>query len=105
MPWYLVHPKGIVVRREAGGASLPTDADVAALQLDPSKAEEAGAGYALPVAADLPLPEPLSVAGLREVYALLGEGEFMAAGTATQVLEWAATHAFCGRCATPTERV
>ena len=28
----------------------------------------------------------------------------MAAGIATQVLEWATTHRYCGRCATPTER-
>jgi NAD+ diphosphatase len=105
MSWYLVHPKGIVVRRDPGGATLPTEADVAALQIDPSKVEDTGSGNALPIPADLPLPAPLSVAGLREVFGLLGEAAFMAAGIATQVLEWRATHVFCGRCATPTERV
>lgn len=30
-------------------------------------------------------------------------GEWMAAGRAVQLAEWARTHRFCGRCATPTE--
>jgi NAD+ diphosphatase len=105
MRWYLVHPKGLVVRREASGAVLPTDADVALLGLDASKAEDAGRGRALAVPDDVVLPEPLAVVGLREGFALLGEAGFLEAGAATQVVEWAATHRYCGRCATPTERV
>lgn len=30
-------------------------------------------------------------------------GEWMAAGRAVQLVEWARTHRFCGRCASPTE--
>lgn len=30
-------------------------------------------------------------------------GEWLAAGRAVQLVEWARTHRFCGRCATPTE--
>ncbi len=30
-------------------------------------------------------------------------GEWMAAGRAVQLVEWARTHRFCGRCGTPTE--
>jgi NAD+ diphosphatase len=112
MRWYLVHPRGLVVRRapldgsvEAGAAVLPTQADVVALGLDPSKAEDTGTGRALAVPDDVVLPEPLAVVGLREGFALLGEAGFLAAGAATQVLEWATTHRYCGRCATPTERV
>jgi NAD+ diphosphatase len=105
MRWYLVHPKGLVVRREGEAAMLPTDADVAALGLDTSQAEHAGGGQALAVPGDVALPEPLAVVGLREGFALLGESGFLEAGAATQVLEWANTHRYCGRCATPTERV
>jgi len=105
MRWYLVHPKGLVVRREAGGAVLPGDADVALLGLDASKAEETGGGRALAVPDDVVLPDPLAVVGLREGFALLGESAFLEAGAATQVLEWVATHRYCGRCATPTERL
>lgn len=31
------------------------------------------------------------------------EAEWLAAGRAVQLVEWARTHRFCGRCATPTE--
>jgi NAD+ diphosphatase len=47
---------------------------------------------------------PLEVLGLREVFAVLGADLFMAAGAATQLVEWAATSRYCGRCATPTVR-
>jgi NAD+ diphosphatase len=103
--FYLVHPKGLVVRREAGGALLPTEADVGLLGLDASKAEATSGGRALAVPGDVVLPEPLAVVGLREGFALLGEAGFLEAGEATQVLEWVATNRYCGRCATPTERV
>jgi NAD+ diphosphatase len=105
MGFYLVHPKGIVVRREAAAVTLPTEADVVALGLDASKAEETGNGPALSVSGDVILSEPLVLMGLREAYGALGESGFMAAGIATQVLEWATTHRYCGRCATPTERL
>jgi len=105
MRWYLIHPKGLVVRREGGGAVLPTEADVALLGLDASKAEDTGKGRALAVPGHVVLPEPLAVVGLREGFALLGEAGFLEAGAATQTLEWAETHRYCGRCATPTERV
>jgi len=84
---------------------LPGDADVALLGLDASKAEETGGGRALAVPDDVVLPDPLAVVGLREGFALLGESAFLEAGAATQVLEWVATHRYCGRCATPTERL
>jgi hypothetical protein len=38
MRWYLVHPQGLVLRRQGEAAKLPTDADVAALGLDVSQA-------------------------------------------------------------------
>ncbi|MGH7296216.1 MAG: NAD(+) diphosphatase [Polyangiaceae bacterium] len=93
-----------MARRDAGGVSLPTEADVRGLGLDVSLAEETGGGPSLAVPVDTTLPEPLVVLGLREVYGSLGHDGFMAAGIATQVLEWRTTHRFCGRCATPTER-
>ena len=105
MRYYLVHPKGLVVRRAVDGAVLPDDNDVLTLGLNPATREETGAGAALSVPADLALAEPFAMVSLRETYGLLGEAAFRAAGTATQLLAWAATHRYCGRCATPTERV
>jgi NAD+ diphosphatase len=105
MRWYLVHPQGLVLRRQGEAAKLPTDADVAALRLDVSQAEHVGGGQALAVPGDAVLPEPLAVVGLREGFALLGESGFLEAGAATQVVEWITTNRYCGRCATPNERV
>lgn len=42
---------------------------------------------------------------LRAIFALAGPEAFALAGRATQLLDWQATHRFCGRCGTPTERL
>jgi NAD+ diphosphatase len=102
---YLVHPKGIVVRREGDRVALPSEADAKAMGLDVSQAELTPAGRALAVPADAPLAEPLSLMGLRETFVAFGEDGFMSAGIATQTVEWATTSRYCGRCGTPTERV
>ncbi len=41
---------------------------------------------------------------LRAIFAQAGPEAFALAGRATQLLDWQATHRYCGRCATPTER-
>jgi NAD+ diphosphatase len=106
MSFYIVHPKGLVVRREAvGSGALPTDEDVAALGLDAAAAEETGTGRALAVGTAVALPERLVVLGLREVFSAHGEELFLQAGVATQILDWAATSRYCGRCAARTERL
>jgi NAD+ diphosphatase len=107
--WLLVHPKGLVVRRGAGQAVLPTAEDVAVLGVDPATAHEVGrlqdGAKAMAAAVEgAVLDTPFEVVGLREVFSLLGEDVFVAAGAATQLVEWAATSRFCGRCAAPTVR-
>lgn len=42
---------------------------------------------------------------LRAIFAQAGPEAFALAGRATQLLDWQATHRFCGRCGTPTERL
>jgi NAD+ diphosphatase len=42
---------------------------------------------------------------LREAYGVLGEHQFMLAGRSTQIVEWATTSRFCGRCGASTERL
>jgi NAD+ diphosphatase len=107
--WFLVHPEGLVVRRDAHGVSLPTDDDAAALGVDEARAHDLGrVGDTTAFAAsasDLPFVDPFEVGKLRELYPLLGDELFMMAGRATQMIEWSDTHRFCGRCAAPTERI
>jgi len=42
--------------------------------------------------------------GLRGLFGEVDEVLFGIAGRAVQIVDWASTHRFCGRCATPTER-
>jgi NAD+ diphosphatase len=107
--WFVVHPNGLVVRREGDRVDLPTDDDAAALGLADTETHELALLEGIPAVAasigDGPLAPPLQVGRLRELYPLLGDARFLMAGRATQIVEWAATHKFCGRCAARTERV
>jgi len=47
---------------------------------------------------------PFELLGLRALYGAVDETVFGVAARAVQIVEWAATHRFCGRCATRTER-
>ena len=42
---------------------------------------------------------------LYRYFGMAGETRWTLAGRAVQIVEWARTHRFCGRCATPTESV
>ncbi len=103
MAVYLVHTKGLVMRRGPDDAlSLPSAADAASL--GSPLTEDLGDGDVAGRYDGVP-PEPFVVAGLRELFAPLGEAAWHVAGRAVQLAEWASTHRFCGRCSTPTERV
>ncbi len=57
-------------------------------------------------AVDVPGGEDPSYGAALDLYSLYGrssEPEWAVAGRAVQLAEWARTHRFCGRCATPTE--
>jgi len=110
--WFLIHPRGLVLRREGDAVSLPSDEDAASLGV------RAGEGHALgvldgqeaiaaAVAEDAPIAPPLETVDaftLRGYHRSLGEERFRLAGSANHLVDWARTHRFCGRCATPTER-
>ncbi len=48
-------------------------------------------------------PADGAAADLYSYYGRASEAEWLVAGRAVQIVEWARTHRFCGRCATPTE--
>jgi len=104
--WFLVHPKGVLVKNDGAAVRLPGDEDAAALGVDEAHAHVVGdRALAAAVPEGAALPSSLAVSGLRELYATLGDERFLDAGRATQLVEWATTSRYCGRCATPTERV
>ncbi len=93
--WYLVHPRGIVVRREGAAVSPPRTStsprsrSTKAAFID-AVSDAPGTASAVPITADATaFPEPLAVVTLREAFELLGEREFLLAGRATQLVEWA----------------
>src|SRR4051812_1329882 len=95
--FFLVHPKGLVVRREGSGVTLPNEGDVTALGAHVGEPHMIGGALgseavARSVAGEASLPEPLAVLGLRELFMSLGEDQFKLAGRATQIVEWATTH-------------
>jgi NAD+ diphosphatase len=108
--WFLVHPEGIVVRREGDRVELPNDDDAAALGLTEDDAHDVGLfldgteAVAASIGKKTP-PVPLEIGRLRDLYVPLGDARFMMAGRATQIIDWAETHRFCGRCATPTQQI
>jgi NAD+ diphosphatase len=90
--------------------TLPTDADVVGLSIDETAVLEAGGPgetrvSAVAVGEDMVFPAPLEVISLRDVFGLLGDAGFLAAGRATQLVEWATTSRFCGRCGSTAEPV
>jgi NAD+ diphosphatase len=102
MAFYLVHPKGLIVRREGDRVALTSDEDATLLGV--TAGEDLGDGErAAPFAGEV--AAPFTVAGLRELFPVLGEDRWHAAGRAVQIAEWASTHRFCGRCATRTVRL
>lgn len=61
------------------------------------------AWWAVDVPHDADDPSYGSALDLRSFYGRGPEHHWLAAGRAVQIVEWARTHRFCGRCGTPTE--
>ena len=58
--------------------------------------------WAIDVPAEVPDPSYGAAMDLRNYFGVATEAEWLAAGRAVQTAQWARTHRFCGRCATPT---
>jgi NAD+ diphosphatase len=79
------------------GLPVARDVDLGVLEGAPCRAVEL-----LP---DVPLPPGTEPRGLRALHGALDDDDFRRAGRAVQIVEWDRSHAFCGRCGRPTERV
>jgi NAD+ diphosphatase len=105
--WFIVHPKGLVLRKEGADMILPNDADAAMLGLDRKNAHavgRVGEREALAISlAELPTDKTdFQIIGLRGLFAFFDEATFAVAGRAMHVIDWATTSRFCGRCGTAT---
>ena len=61
------------------------------------------AWWAVDVPGDADDPSSGAAVDLRAYYGMAPEHHWLAAGRAVQIVEWARTHRFCGRCGEPTE--
>ncbi|HEY2518315.1 MAG TPA: NAD(+) diphosphatase, partial [Polyangiaceae bacterium] len=111
--WFLIHPRGFLLRREGESVALPTEEDVQKLGVDTALAHplglfEGAEAVGAAVSKDAEIHAPLAITDameLRKIYPALGEERFRLAGAASQLVLWEQTHRYCGRCASPTERV
>ena len=106
--WFVVHPKGLVARRDGERIVFPTDEDVAALGLDPATAHRLGAlddSDALVLPIDGRIAAPFELFPLRALAAQLDAGLFGVTGRAMHAADWLTTSRFCGRCGTKTDLI
>jgi NAD+ diphosphatase len=107
--WFVCRPGEILVAAD-DPAAIPTGNDIDALGVASIRRQFLGLYDGRPCWSvepdpDAALPESLSYLGLRGLYGLVPDELFALAGRAIQTVGWAATHRYCGRCATPTEPV
>ncbi len=94
--WFHVRGSDIFVSDTA----LAEDHPVEFLGMDSTVAT-----WAVDVPDDADLDDPTAFVPLRNLWGRLSEADFVIAGRALQLVDWARTHRFCGRCGTATERV
>jgi NAD+ diphosphatase len=107
--WFICRPGEILVSTE-DPAALPIGHDIDTLGVGSIRRQFLGFYDGQPCWSvepdpDTALPDALTFSSLRGLYGLIPDDLFALAGRAIQVVEWAATHRFCGRCATATEPV
>lgn len=106
--WFLASTAALVVDCNVDRVVLPALSDIRGLGLDPSDSHYLGrlnGEDCFTLAADgVVVTEPWSVQGLRSLHGRLEEEVFAVAGRAVQIATFAATHRYCGRCASPMAR-
>jgi NAD+ diphosphatase len=104
----LVFHRGELLLRN-NSLALPDAAAVAALALAPERLHPLGlwnGQYYQTAWVDQPLaPAGTAYHGLRSLFGTLDEGLLAVAARASQIVEWARTHRYCGACATPMVRL
>jgi NAD+ diphosphatase len=99
----VVHPKGLVAKRDGDGIAFLDEAEVRSLGLDPADAYALdGDTRTLPF--DRRVEAPFELMNLRVLSAVLEPRLFGIVGRAMHTCDWLTTSRFCGRCGTATKR-
>lgn len=106
--WFIVHPSGLVVREEGDQVFLPRDEELSFFGLLQESSHYLGQkddAHAFAISFEDMLPSGYVAKGLRSFFGVFDDETFWISARAVQISEWASTHRFCGRCATPTVRI
>jgi NAD+ diphosphatase len=106
--WFFVSAAGLIVKEVGIRAELPSDEEISQFTFESEHAHYLGQledAHAFMVPYESEPPAGFVARGLRSFFGHLDEDVFWVAGRAIQLAEWATTHRFCGRCASPTQRV
>ncbi len=108
--WMIVRNGDVLVAGDdaEGPVAFPAS-DVCEAFAERETAHEIGpagapAVWTIGVPADAPVPVGHRFVPLRSLHALVSAGDWTLAGRAVQIVEWARTHRFCGRCGQATEQ-
>lgn len=104
--WVVVHPKGLVAKREGEGIAFLTDDEVKALGLDVAGGHRLGTlgdTDVVALSATGRIEAPFELMGLRVLAGFLEPTLFDVVGRAMHTCDWLTTSRFCGRCGTATK--
>lgn len=107
---FAFHQGRLLVRRDEHQAQVPGWREVAGLLAAADHHLYLGRldgrpCFAIPLESEPEALDGYQLTGLRELFGRLEEPLHGVAGRAFQIIEWYLSHAFCGRCGTPTELV
>lgn len=106
--WFVFSTGRLLVQEAAdGGIRVPLASEASALRIEAVRTHYLGVWkdipcYAVEAGPETAVPEGFSFRGLRTLYEAMDEGLFHLAGRAVQIIAWAETHQFCGRCGEKT---
>lgn len=105
--WLIVNDGQFLVKPRQNQVLFPNQATLQQLGIAPDRYHFIGIldgnqCYCADPGASLQLPDAFAFLGLRQLFGLISDAQFMAAACALQILEWDSIHRFCGRCGTQT---
>lgn len=99
----VVHPKGLVAKRDGDGIAFLDGAEVRSIGLDPADAYPLDAEHRT-IPFEKRVEPPFELMNLRLLAAAVDANLFGVVGRAMHTCDWLTTSRFCGKCGTATAR-
>ena len=106
--WFVFRNQRLLVRSEGDENVMPYLSDVSGFDAELAVKQYIGDldgfdCYAAELGPEAEIPEGVLFKGLRQLFGAVDEELLWIAGRANQLVHWAQTHRFCGRCGKPTK--